>query len=147
MDEPKVCLVCQDFESNVGHEWKWCPNNMCKKCGQKGHTKFTCMFGLENLPLPNEILFQIINHLTVKDLAHFSQVSKRVREICQDKLMHYCEYLATIDELNSLIGNKASQSILFGQNNRFLAKPMPKVKDWQRIAVITDVRNHIVRRW
>ena len=106
------------------------------------------MFGLENLPLPNEILFQIINHLTLKDLGRCSQVSKRLRGICQDKLSTLLPcYLASIDELNTMVGNEAPKSILFGENRDFLAETMPKVKDWQQISIIPHVRNHIVHRW
>ena len=49
-------------------EANWCPNSTCKKCGQKGHVKMVCMSGMEDLPLPNEILFKIISYLEVKDL-------------------------------------------------------------------------------
>ena len=83
MDEPKVCLVCQDFESNIGHETKWCPKIKCKKCGKNGHTKVNCMINMENLPLPNEVMFKILGYLNLKDLGQFGRVSKRTRDICQ----------------------------------------------------------------
>ena len=70
-----------------------------------------------------------------------------MREICQDKLMHYRNYLASIDELNTLIGSEAPNGTLFGENKDFLAETMPKVKNWQRMSIIPHVRNHIVHRW
>ena len=55
----KQCLFCQDFEDNVGNETLWCPNIICKKCGQNGYTKLDCMTHMKNLPLPNEIVVKI----------------------------------------------------------------------------------------
>ena len=37
--------------------------------------------------LPEEILLNIVNHLPIQDLLHFSHVSKRIRRICQDKTL------------------------------------------------------------
>ena len=63
MEEGNYCFICQDFEENVGHAAKWCPKIVCQKCGQKGHVKMGCMFGLEDFPLPNEIVLQILSYL------------------------------------------------------------------------------------
>ena len=82
MEDGNVCYTCQDFEKNVGHTTKWCPKNVCQKCGQNGHVKMGCMFGLEDFPLPNEILFQILGYISEKDLERSSKVSKRFKEIC-----------------------------------------------------------------
>ena len=73
-----ICFTCQDFEKNVGHSTKWCPKNVCQKCGQNGHIKLVCMFGLENFPLPNEIFLQILGYLSGKDLEQSAKVSKRL---------------------------------------------------------------------
>ena len=92
----KVCIGCQDFESNVGHEAIWCPNIVCQNCQQKGHTKITCMSGHEDLKtLPNEILVKIIGYVAddanlkfgypsiFDDLDEFAKVSRRFQEICE----------------------------------------------------------------
>ena len=81
MDDATICFICQDFEKNVGHATKWCPKNVCQKCGQNGHVKMGCMFGLEDFPLPNEILFQILGYISEKDLERSAKVSKRFKEI------------------------------------------------------------------
>ena len=52
MEKVEICLVCQDFTVNIGHVSKWCPNNLCMNCGQKGHAKVECVFGIEDLPFP-----------------------------------------------------------------------------------------------
>ena len=82
MEEGNYCFICQDFEENVGHVAKWCPNIVCQKCGQKGHVKMGCMFGLEDFPLPNEIVQQIFSYLYEKDLEQCAKVSRRFMEIC-----------------------------------------------------------------
>lgn len=96
MDDLKICIGCQEFEEDVGHVAKWCPNIVCQKCKQKGHTKITCMLGHEDLKtLPNEILLKIIGYIcddvnsrvkyptTFVDLEEFSRVSKRFQETCE----------------------------------------------------------------
>ena len=82
MEKGKICYICQEHEPNEGHATKWCPKNICKKCGQNGHTKIECMSGMEDLPYPNEILNKIVSFLNVKDLENFSKVSKKCSEIC-----------------------------------------------------------------
>ena len=87
MDNETICFTCQDFKVNVGHETKWCPKNICKKCGQNGHTKIECMVDYENLPLPNEILLKIFDYFDDEDLDKYSQVSVKIKKIC-DKLIN-----------------------------------------------------------
>ena len=43
MDEERLCFICQDFEKNVGHSTKLCPENICKKCGISG-SDLQCLF-------------------------------------------------------------------------------------------------------
>ena len=31
-EESELCLICQDFKLHAGHETKWCPSIVCKKC-------------------------------------------------------------------------------------------------------------------
>ena len=89
-EKEKICDTCQDFESNVGHESQWCPDMICKKCGQKGHNKIRCMVGMEDLPLPNEILYKIFSYLGHKELLQCEKVSKRVREVCKNQKLWPC---------------------------------------------------------
>ena len=37
-----VCYLCQEYENNIGHITRLCPNKQCKKCGQKGHFGYEC---------------------------------------------------------------------------------------------------------
>ena len=113
MEDMKICIGCQDFEENVGHEAKWCPNIICQKCEQKGHTKITCMSGHEDLKkLPNEILLKIIGYVcddenskviypTLLDaLDDFSKVSKRFQETCEAQKKILIEKTMTIQEVS-----------------------------------------------
>ena len=96
MDHMKICIGCQDFEANVGHEAIWCPNIVCQKCHKNGHTKITCMSGHEDMKtLPNEILIKIISYVcddanskdkyrtTFDYLDEIAKVSERFQKICE----------------------------------------------------------------
>ena len=126
MENGNVCFTCQDFEKNVGHATKWCPKNVCQKCGQNGHVKMGCMFGLEDFPLPNEIILQTLDYLHVKDLEQCAKVSKRFKEICA---------IRKLDEKRKL------QSLL----NTIFAQPTQQSKGWHG-SVEPDLRNHIVNK-
>ena len=84
MEKDKICIVCQDFEVNVGHQAEWCPNIICQKCGKPGHTKIHCMTGLVDMPLSNEVIFKILNFLNPKDLARCSQVNRKFRDAVRE---------------------------------------------------------------
>ena len=73
-EESELCLICQDFKLHAGHETKWCPSIVCKKCGQIEHAQMECMFGMENLPVPDEILLKILGYLNLGDLISCSKV-------------------------------------------------------------------------
>ena len=85
METRNYCVICQDFEVSIGHGSMQCPQIVCLKCGQKGHTKIHCLFTKENLPFPDEILLKILGYLNVIDLRQCAQVSKRLQKICMDK--------------------------------------------------------------
>ena len=88
VEKVKFCTICQDFEIIIGHGSMQCPRIVCRRCGQKGHTKIHCLFESENLPLPDQIFLKIIGYLDVIDTIHCSQVSKRLQKICMDKSLN-----------------------------------------------------------
>ena len=126
MEDGNICFTCQDFEKKVGQATKWCPKNVCQKCGQNGHVKMGCMFGLEDFPLPNEIILQTLGYLHVKDLEQCAKVSKRFKEICD---------IRKLDEKRTL------QSLL----NTIFAQPTQQSKAWHG-SVTPDLRNHILNK-
>ena len=77
-----MCYICQEHEPKDVHETKWCPKNICKKCGQNGHTKIGCMSEMNDFPFPKKILNKIVTFLNIEDLNNFSKVSKKCSEIC-----------------------------------------------------------------
>ena len=91
-EEREMCFNCQDFKLQVGHETKWCPSIICKKCCQSGHAQIGCMFEMENLPMPDEILLKILGYLNLRDLIECSKVSKRLKGTYFDKKMSYHTY-------------------------------------------------------
>ena len=112
MERDKICIVCQDFEANVGHQAEWCPNITCQKCGQPGHTKIQCMTGLEGMPLPNEVLLKVINFLNPKDLARCAQVNRKFRDVVCENPIYMCHVrLGDIQQLRGQEEEDLIQSI------------------------------------
>ena len=97
-EERELCWICQKL--HVGHETKWCPSIICKKCGKSGHAKMQCMFEMENLPMPDEILLKILGYLNLGDLIECSKVSKRLKGVCLDKTLSYHTYHSAIIHLS-----------------------------------------------
>ena len=82
-----MCYNCQEHKAKDGHETKWCPKNICKKCGRKGHTKIGCMFGMEDFPFAKKIVLKkIVSFLNGEDLDRFSKVSKKCSKIGQTEM-------------------------------------------------------------
>ena len=48
-----VCYICQEYENEIGHITRLCPDKECKKCGQMGHFGFECE-SLENISIKKE---------------------------------------------------------------------------------------------
>ena len=46
---------------------------------------------MENLPFPDEIMLKILGYLNIFDLAKCAEVSKQLRNICEDKEFQYGE--------------------------------------------------------
>ena len=107
MEFEKVCIICQDFETYVGHETDNCPKNPCQNCGEIGHIKINCVSWKKSLrlsiendyppskrqklsnssfeDLPDEVILRVFNNLDIKNLICCGHVSKRIRAISQDE--------------------------------------------------------------
>ena len=48
-----------------------------------------CTIGLENLPLPDEVVLKILGYLSLGQLIQCARVSKRLNTICKDKSLSY----------------------------------------------------------
>ena len=142
MEDGTVCFICQDFEKNVGHATKWCPKNICQKCGQNGHVKLVCMFGLEDFPLPNEILLQIFGYISEKDLEQSAKVSKRFKEICDTRKL---EEKKKQQSLYSTLAERLMNEGPFFVLSTVMAQPIQQSKEWHAL-VTPNIRNHLVSK-
>ena len=151
MENGNVCYTCQDFEKNVGHAAKWCPKNICQKCGQNGHVKLVCMFGLEDFPLPNEILLQIFGYISGKDLEQSAKVSERFKGICDiRKLDEKNKQQILYNVLDEILMNEVPNFPSHLPNdypslNTIFAYSMQQSKVWHA-SVTPDLRNHLVQK-
>jgi hypothetical protein len=171
-EESELCLICQDFKLHVGHETKWCTSIVCKKCCQIGHAQIECMFGMENLPMPDEILLKILRYLNLGDLISCSKVSKRLKGICLDETLSYPTYHSAISYLRlqdeeiimNVLKDKPSiletevevstktpkqRQILFFKNSKFLKSPIKQgllsynIKDKKIILEVLPLKQFI----
>ena len=147
MEDGNVCYTCQDFEKNVGHAAKWCPKNICQKCGQNGHVKLVCMFGLQDFPLPNEILLPIFGYISGKDLEQSAKVSKIFKGVCDiRKLDEKKKQQILYNVLDEILMNFPSHlPNVYPRLNTIFAYSMQQSKDWHA-SVTPDLRNHLVRK-
>ena len=71
----------------------------CKKSVNKSaHARNKRMAGMENLPLPDEIVLKILGYLDLGDLKKCARVSKRLNNICKDRSLR-CIRLRYISSL------------------------------------------------
>ena len=52
---------------------------------------------MENLPLPNEIVLQILGYLSLGEIIQCARVSKRLNSICKDNSLSYSSLIARPD--------------------------------------------------
>ena len=118
-----------------------------QKCGQNGHVKLVCMFGLEDFPLPNEILLQIFGYISGKDLEQSAKVSKRFKGICDiRKLDEKKKQQILSNVLDEILMNEVPNFLSHLPNGLpIFAYPMQQSKVWHA-SVTPDLRNHIVHK-
>ena len=54
---------------------------------------------MENLPLPNEIVLQILGYLSLGELIQCARVSKRFSTICKDNSLSYSSSMSAMKDL------------------------------------------------
>ena len=54
---------------------------------------------MENLPLPNEIVLQILGYLSLGELIQCARVSKRFNSICKDNSLTYSSSMSVMKDL------------------------------------------------
>ena len=69
---------------------------------------------MENLPLPNEIVLQILGYLSLGELIQCAKVSKRFNSICKDNSLSYSSSMSLMKDL-PLRFRKSMIDILIGR--------------------------------
>ena len=115
----------------------------CKKSVNKSaHARNKCMAGMENLPLPDEIVLKILGYLDLGDLKKCARVSKRLNNICKDdSLRHiWLRYISSMPVMKKLTV-KDHNSIL----DILIANPEVKEVIWKNRSNSLETRNKRVR--
>ena len=71
-----------------------------KKCLQSAYTEMECMVGMESLPFPDEIVLKILGYLSFGQLIQCARVSKRWKNICEDRSLSYRSSMLVMKKLN-----------------------------------------------
>ena len=61
-----------------------------------------CMIGMESLPFPDEIVLKILGYLSLGQLIQCARVSKRWKNICQDRSLGYISSMLILKKLNNI---------------------------------------------
>ena len=56
-----VCFLCQEYETDIGHETILCPKQFCKICQQKGHFAMNCKTFCKDFVTKDEQLVKLEN--------------------------------------------------------------------------------------
>ena len=54
-----VCFLCQEYETDIGHQTISCPKQFCKKCLQRGHFAMNCKTFCKDFVAKDEQLVKI----------------------------------------------------------------------------------------
>ena len=74
----------------------------CKKSVNKSaHARNKRMAGMENLPLPDEIVLKIFSYLNLGQLIQCARVSKRFNNIVKDKSLNYTSMMLAMKDLTA----------------------------------------------
>ena len=91
---------------------------------------------MENLPLPNEVILQILGYLSLGELIQCARVSKHFNSICKDNSLRYSSSMSVMKNL-TLEGRKSMIDIL-------IASPdVKEVKISSRIYAASDFWNSL----
>ena len=74
----------------------------CRKSVNKSaHARNKRMAGMENLPLPDEIVLKIFSYLNLGQLIQCARVSKRFNNIVKDKSLNYSSMMLAMKDLTA----------------------------------------------
>ena len=63
-----LCFICQEYQSEIGHQTSSCPEVTCKKCGLKGHFGINCEIVDLSITDGEASVFKPDNFIKVKNM-------------------------------------------------------------------------------
>ena len=73
-----VCFLCQEYETDIGHETILCPKQFCKICQQKGHFAMNCKTFCKDFVTKDEQMVKLENEDETKTEIHFEDLPFKV---------------------------------------------------------------------
>ena len=61
-----VCFLCQEYETDIGHQTILCPKQFCKKCHQRGHFAMNCKIFCKDFVTKDEQFVKLENEYETK---------------------------------------------------------------------------------
>ena len=75
-----VCFLCQEYETDIGHQTILCPKKFCKICHQKGHFSMNCATFSKDFVTKDEQLVKIEkNDLTKTEISYYKNQTKNLK--------------------------------------------------------------------
>ena len=64
------------------------------------------MIDMESLPFPDEIVLKILGYLSLSQLIQCARVSKRLKNICEDRSLKYTSSMLVMKKLKNICKNR-----------------------------------------
>ena len=73
-----VCFLCQEYETDIGHQTILCPKQFCKKCHQRGHFAMNCKKICKDFVTKDEQFVKLENKDEAKTEIYFDDLPCKV---------------------------------------------------------------------
>ena len=93
-----VCFLCQEFETDIGHETILCPKQFCKICQQRGHFAMNCKTFCKAFVIKDEQLVKLENEDETKTENHFNDLPCKVEPKAKSYIAVKKELIKTENE-------------------------------------------------
>ena len=73
-----VCFLCQEYETDIGHQTISCLKQFCKKCHERGHFAMNCKTFCKDFVTKDEQFVKLENEDETKTEIYFDDLPCKV---------------------------------------------------------------------